>query len=417
MQYALASPFTRSEPSRLAGRTVLQIIPSLQAGGAERTTIDIAAALADVGARALVASTGGRLVSELQARGGIWVPFPADAKNPFAMAVNVRKLRDLIRSEQPAVVHAQSRAPAWVALGATRLTGTPFMTTYHGSYSGRHAIKLRYNSVMARGDIVLANSKFTRDAIATLYPFARDRVSLITPGVDLRAFAADNVGVARVEALREEWRIEPHQRIVLLAARLTDWKGHRVLIEAAARLRARPLSDLVFVLAGDPQGRDAYVAELDASVVRHGLGEIVKRVGHCADMPAALKAANLVVVPSIRPEAFGLSAVEAQAMGTPVIVSDLGAVPETVLAPPETSPEKRTGWRVPPNDPEALADAIETALLLGASAREAMSRRARQHVEAQFSRDGMTEATLAAYVAAIKCRVTSEAIASAPHAE
>ncbi len=409
MQPAFASPFTPAEPSRLAGRTVLQVIPSLQAGGAERTTIDIAAALAAVGARALVASTGGRLVSELQARGGIWVPFPADAKNPFAMANNVRKLRDLIGREGAAVVHAQSRAPAWVALGATRLTGTPFMTTYHGSYSGRHAIKLQYNSVMARGDVVIANSRFTRDAIATLYPFAGERVNVVSPGVDLRAFAADGVGVARVEALRAAWRIEPHQRIVLLAARLTDWKGHRVLIEAASLLQARPLADLVFVLAGDPQGRDAYVAELDADVARKGLGGVVRRVGHCADMPAALKAANLVVVPSTRPEAFGLSAVEAQAMGTPVVVSDLGAVPETVLAPPDVSADKRTGWRVPPNDPEALADAIETVLLLGASARDALSRRARQHVEAHFSRDRMTEATLDAYVAAIESRGAARA--------
>ncbi len=143
----------------LAGATVLQIIPSLDAGGAERTTIDIAGALAEAGGRALVASRGGRLVSELQARGGIWIPFPADAKNPAAMAWNVARLARLIRLERPAIVHARSRAPAWVALGATRLTGTPFMTTFHGAYGGTSALKLRYNSVMARGDVVIANSR------------------------------------------------------------------------------------------------------------------------------------------------------------------------------------------------------------------------------------------------------------------
>ena len=402
MQQSLASPFVHVAASPLAGRTVLQIIPSLQAGGAERIAIDIAGALADVGARALVATTGGRLISELQARGGIWVPFPADTKNPIAMAANVARLRRLIEQERPAVVHAQSRAPAWVALGATRLTRTPFMTTFHGSYSGRHAIKLQYNSVMARGDLVLANSHYTADLIARTYPWARDSVRVVWPGIDLRTFQPAAVDVARVEALRSAWGIAPDQRIVLLAARLTDWKGHRVLIAASALMRAAGLTDTMFVLAGDHQGRTGYVAELDALVADQKLGDIVKRVGHCADMPAALMAASLVVVPSTRPEAFGLSAVEAQAMGVPVVVSDLGAVPETVLAPPETTAEERTGWRVPAGDADALAQAIRAALDLGATARDAMAIRARLHVERNFANDRMTEATLDAYTAAIE---------------
>ena len=121
----------------LAGRTVLQIIPRLDAGGAERTTIDIAAALAEAGARALVACEGGRLVSELQAKGGVWIPFPAATKNPVKMALNVGSLSDIIRRERVDILHARSRAPAWVALGAARKTHTPYDTTYHGAYAGR----------------------------------------------------------------------------------------------------------------------------------------------------------------------------------------------------------------------------------------------------------------------------------------
>ena len=127
--------------SSLAGRTVLQIIPELDAGGAERTAIDVAAALVNAGARALVASEGGRLVSELQARGGLWIPFPAKTKNPLKMALNVRRLRELIRRERVDLVHARSRAPAWVALAAARKENVPFVTTYHGAYSGAGALK------------------------------------------------------------------------------------------------------------------------------------------------------------------------------------------------------------------------------------------------------------------------------------
>lgn len=332
-------PVQLSETSPLAGVTVLQIIPALEAGGAERTTVDVAAALAEAGARPLVATEGGRLVGELQAKGGIWVPFPANTKNPFAMALNVERLARLCRREGVQILHARSRAPAWVALGAARRLKLPFVTTYHGSYSGRTSVKVLYNSVMARGDVVIANSHYTAELIRRTHPDqAGGRITVIHRGTDLAAFTPSAVSAARVESLRRAWNVAPHERVVLLAARLTAWKGQRVLIEAAARLRDLGLTDIAVVLAGDPQGRTAYERELDALIEARGLTGIVRRVGHCADMPAAFRAASVVAVPSVEPEAFGRSAVEAQALGIPVVVSDLGAVPETVLAPPTSSP-------------------------------------------------------------------------------
>ena len=388
-----------AEISPLAGATILQIIPALEAGGAERTAVDVAGALAAAGARALVATEGGRLVGELQAKGGTWIPFPADTKNPLAMGLNVVKLARLCRREGVQLIHARSRAPAWVALGAARRLKLPFVTTYHGSYSGRTGVKVLYNSVMARGDVVIANSHYTADLIRSLHAEqAGDRIRVIHRGTDLSAFAPAAVPAERVQALRRAWGIAPHQRVVLLAARLTAWKGHRVLIEAAGCLRDQGIGDIAVILAGDAQGRETYERELDSLIAARGLTDIVRRVGHCADMPAAFRAASAVAVPSVEPEAFGRSAVEAQALGAPVIVSDLGAVPETVLAPPESEAARRTGWRVPPGDVEALARALTEALSLGASARDALARRARAHVEAQFSLERMLSATLDVYV-------------------
>jgi len=391
------APFGRSAAS-LAGRTVLQVIPRLDAGGAERTTIDIAGALVEAGARALVASEGGRLASDLQAVGGVLIPFPAAAKNPIAMFFNMRRLARLVIAERVDILHARSRAPAWVSLFAARIAERPLVTTYHGAYGGRSALKLRYNSVMARGDVVIANSHFTADSIKRAYPFAASKLLVIHRGTDLRAFSPINVERGRVARLREGWGVQPHERVVLLAARLTSWKGQKTLIDAAQLMKSRGLDDVRFVLAGDAQGRDGYVKELDALIAKHGLKGVVLRVGHCADMPAALLCASVVAVPSTEPEAFGRSAVEAQAMGAMVVVSDLGAVPETVLAPPNCAEEQRTGWRVPPADPAALADALQAALNLGASARESIAWRARAHVERNFSLSQMKDRTLAAYL-------------------
>jgi glycosyltransferase involved in cell wall biosynthesis len=396
----LTLPSTDTHP--LSGRTILQIIPDLDAGGAERTAVDIAKGLTDAGARALVATEGGRLVAELQAKGGVWLPFPAATKNPLAMALNIGRLARLCRDEGVELVHARSRAPAWVALAATRRLGLPFVTTYHGSYASRSTVKALYNSVMARGDVVIANSGYTAELILARHGFARERIRIVHRGTNFSAFAPAAVGPERIQALRKVWGVEPHQRIVLLPGRLTGWKGQRVLIEAARILRDGGDGDTAFILAGDPQGRDGYVRELDQQIAAANLKDRVKRVGHCADMPAALLCAAVVTVPSTEPEAFGRVAVEAQAMGAPVIVSDLGAVPETVLAPPQTLPSERTGWRVPAGDAAALAAALGEALALRPSARDALARRARLHVERHFSLETMVAQTLDVYCALLE---------------
>jgi glycosyltransferase involved in cell wall biosynthesis len=396
--------FSQQMVQPLSGKTILQIIPMLDAGGAERTTIDIAEGIAQAGARSLVATAGGRLVGELQAKGGLWIPFPAATKNPLAMALNVGRLAQILKAEKVDLVHARSRAPAWVALAACRLTGTGFMTTYHGAYSGLSAPKLLYNSVMARGEVVIANSHFTAERIQAQFRMNPTCLRVIHRGTNFETFSPDRVPPARVEKIRRGWLVAPEERVVLLAGRLTPWKGQKVLIRAAQVLRERGYRDLVFILAGDPQGRDGYVAEIDQLISENQLGGVVRRVGHVSDMPAALAASALVAVPSTSPEAFGRVAVEAQAMGVPVVVSNLGAVPETVLAPPQVRPDQRTGWRVAPDNPEELADAIAEAIDLMPSAFQQLADRARTHVMARFSLERMVSETLDCYSALLADR-------------
>jgi glycosyltransferase involved in cell wall biosynthesis len=387
----------RNSPDRLlAGRTVMQIIPDLNSGGAERSAIEIAEALAQAGARSLVASRGGRMVSELQSKGGLWLPFPAATKNPLSMFLNSVRLARLLSEEGVDILHARSRAPAWTAYYAARRAGARFVTTYHSAYSGSSPIKLRYNSIMASGDIVIANSEFIARRIAELHPEARDRIAVVPRGVDLRQFSPEAVEPERVEKLRIEWGVEPHHRVLLLPARLTARKGHFLLIEAARKLVAKGLSDIRFVFAGDARS-EAFKRDILQRIERQGLSNYVHAPGYCADMPAAYLAAAVVVAPSIEPEAFGRVAVEAQAMGVPVIVSDIGAAAEVVLAPPETPLPNATGRRVPANDAEALAEAIEEALALKASEREALSFRARSFVTDRYSIERMRQATLGLY--------------------
>ncbi|HEY8259650.1 MAG TPA: glycosyltransferase, partial [Methylosinus sp.] len=286
---------------------------------------------------------------------------------------------------------------------AARKAGARFVTTYHSVYGGDSAIKQRYNSIMAAGDVVIANSHFTARHIAALHPEAARRVRVVARGVDLRAFSPAAVEPARVERVRAGWGVAPHERVVLLPARLSARKGHLVLIEAAARLAADGLADVRFVCVGDAPNA-AFRQSVEAEIARAGLAGVVLLAGYCADMPAAYLAAAVAVAPSTTPEAFGRVAMEAQALGAAVVVSDLGAAVETVLAPPEAAPSEATGWRVPAGDADALAQAIRAALELRPSERDALTARARRHVQAHFSVERMCAATLDLYEALLEER-------------
>lgn len=394
----MRSPIRTTDPmaTTVSGKTVLQVIPALDTGGAERTTVDIAAALVAEGARALVVSAGGRMVPELEAVGARHLTLPVGRKSLLAFRENGASIADIVEREGVDLVHARSRAPAWASLWATRWTRTPFVTTYHGAYSQKSRLKGVYNGVMARGDVVIANSAFTADLVRRRHPFARNRIVVVHRGTDLAAFA-DADAEARGAELRRAWNVLPRQRVILHLARLTPWKGQTVLIEALARYAERDDRDWVAILAGDDQGRTDYRRELEALIERRGLDGKVKLVGHVEDVPAAMATASLAVVPSTEPEAFGRAAVEAQAAGVPVVVSDLGAVRETVLAPPEVARSERSGWRVPAGEAGPLAEAIYEALTSSRDVRREIGARGRAHVWGQFSLEAMKAKTLAVY--------------------
>jgi glycosyltransferase involved in cell wall biosynthesis len=387
--------------------TILQIIPELETGGAELSAIEIAEAVVRTGGRAIVLSEGGRMADRLAASGAELVTFPAATKNPWKIARNARAIENLAQRENVNLIHARSRAPAWSAFAAARRTKLPFVTTYHGIYNEKGRAKKLYNSIMARGDIVIANSRYTAGIVKQRYATPENRIRVIYRGVALEAFDPAIVSSERIQNLRQRWGVDDRQRIVLHAARLTRWKGQGDLIAAAARIRGR-VRDCVFILAGDAQGRDDYRDTLLKQISDAGVADIVKLVGHVDDMPAAFAAAHTAFVASIEPEAFGRAAAEAQAMACPVISTNIGAPPETVLAPPRVAPSERTGWLVPPGDIAAYETALLEALSLENAARATTGRRARAHVASAFSTLEMQRATLAVYDDLLKCEMAGK---------
>ncbi len=245
---------------------------------------------------------------------------------------------------------------------------------------------------------MIANSRYTADLIAARHRVPKDRIRVIYRGVDLAKFAPESISPARLARLRAAWGVSEDQPVVLQAARLTSWKGQPLVIEAARRLLAEHrLGDAVVVLAGDAQGRDVYRAELEGLIAAAGLEHRVKLPGHCDDMPAAFAIAQVAVIASTSAETFGRTSIEAQAMGCPVIVSDIGAAPETIL-PAGPGKQDFTGWIVPVRDDAAIAERIAEALGAAAATAGGARRRGRAAMSPPRSPcTSMQQATLAVY--------------------
>lgn len=385
-------------------KTILQVIPAMESGGAERTTLEMARAIIAAGGRAIVATSGGRMTQDLERAGAGVAILSVQSKNPLVIASNGARLADLIRSENADLIHARSRAPAWSALNAARRTGVAFVTTWHGAYRAGSPWKRFYNSAMARGDLVIANSAFTAETIRAVSD-PGNRLIVIPRGADTAEFDPQQVSAARREAMLEKWAISPGDGpVLLLPARLTDWKGHDVAIAALGLLAAASptgaRSDLRLIFAGDAQGREGYAASLLRGVMDLGLSRVIRLVGHCDDMPAAYAAADIVLSPSTRPEAFGRVAAEAGAMGRVVIAADHGGARETVV-------DGETGFLVAPGSAAALAAAIDRAIALRPEGRAAMGARARARIAANFSIAAMTAATISAYRSLLDARTVS----------
>ncbi len=367
--------------------SVLQVLPALGRGGAERGAVDVAIAIAEAGGRSVVASQGGVLEKELPRSDVEHVTLPLAAKNPFVMNRNIGYLKQVIEHFGINVVHARSRAPAWSAHAAARDAGVHFVTTFHGTYNLGGSLKWHYNAIMTKGDRVIAISHFIAEHIRAHYPMNPARLRIIPRGIDLRHFDPASVSAERVVGLATQWRIPEDVPLIMLPGRLTRWKGQGVLIEALAKL-----GDLDFICAivGSAEGNLAYQAELKQQIERLGLANRVLIKDHCDDMPAAYILADVVVSASTDPEAFGRVVSEAQAMGCPVVASNHGGAPEQLIV-------GRTGSLFRNGDADALAEALRGALSLSAEQRQRLAAEAMSHVHAQYAKDVMCARTLAVY--------------------
>lgn len=312
-------------------RTVLQILPALEAGGVERGTLEVAAELARRDYRSIVVSGGGRLVPELLARGSEHITLPVGKKSLTSLGL-IPKLTKLFQRERPAIIHARSRLPAWLAWFARRRLGgrrPAFVTTVHGSYSVN-----AYSRIMTRGERVIAVSGYIRDYILKNYPAVEaENIRLIHRGVSRRKYPHD---FKPAPAWREKWahaHPELQGRFILtLPARLTRLKGHEDFIRIIGQTLRAGLNAHGLIAGAAARKKRAYLSELQAKIRAAGLDRHITFLGHCDDMREVMSISDIVLSLARTPEAFGRTALEALALGVPVIAYDHGGAAEVLGA-------------------------------------------------------------------------------------
>jgi glycosyltransferase involved in cell wall biosynthesis len=383
-------------PRTLAGAAVLQIVPALREDPIARTAVNVAYTLLQSGARALIAADDGPLVAELKSVGGEWVPLVNASINPFILRKNARLLEHLIAAERIDIVHAQSIGGAWSANSAAAQIAVWLVTTLPDvpAVSG---LRAHWVGALARADRVITPSNYAATPIMARYRLPRERLTVIPRSIDTAAFDPAAVAPERIEALRKDWRVPRDTRILLVPGRVAPWNGQLILPNVARALLDAGVRGFVFVLAGETHRFRKYARFVAKEARAKGVEAQIRFTGHCRDMPAAFAVADTVVVPAIEPPVLGRVVAEAQAIGRPVVTSEIGVLPEHVVTPPEMPEDVRTGWLARPGDAQGFAHAIAAAFALDDSAYQAMVARARQFAEYMFSPASVATATRAVY--------------------
>ena len=371
--------------------------PSLHAGAADTGAVQLARILASAGHRPIVVSSGGRLVDDVTAAGATFIPMNVDSVNPIAIARNALALARIVRTERCDVIHAHARAPGWSAYYAAKRTGVPFLTSWYKGFRQQNLFKRAYNGVMARGDCVVAISDQIAELVVDRYKTPWDRITVIPASVDFERFDPARVSPARIDAVRSAWGVQPDTKIILVVGRMVRRKGHHVVVEAVRRLKEMGLKDFMCVFVGEDQGKSRYSGELWDQVLATGTTEVIRMAGPTDDLPAAFAAATVVVSAAIQPEGLQRAILEAEAMARPVVVSDLGAGPDAVLAPPAVADDRMTGLRFSAGDSVALATSLVRLFSLPPAARAAIGARGRAWVLANFNTAAAAEPTLRLY--------------------
>ena len=352
---------------------VLQLLPALNIGGVEKSTVEITKFLQMNGHKTVVVSGGGKFEREVTACGARHYTLPVGKKNPVTGFYCYKKLKEIIKKEKIDIVHARSRVPALIGYFAARHTGRIFITTAHGQYK-KHLISY----VMGWGRYVIVASDTMARHMKDTFGVAPRKLVVVPRGVDIGKFSF----LARAERSGKPLRIG-------MISRFTPIKGHIDFLKAMSYVY-RKMPNIEITMMGDiGTANPEYMKKIDFTVKRLRIDKVVKIKDSDEDVAEALSKLDIFVSANSQQEAFGRTVIEAQARGVPVVATRVGGVAENIV-------DGVTGLLCEPMEGSDMAEKI-LKLARDQKFAASIAEGGRKSVEGQFALDKVLGMTLDIY--------------------
>ena len=294
---------------------VIQLLPELNEGGVERGVVETNREFQKLGHKSHVVSAGGHMAETIKIDGGCHYTLDICSKNIISAPSRILKLRKLLNSVNPEIIHARSRIPAWLSHFANRKSRRPFVTTVHGLNSVNG-----YSKIMTSGDRVICVSEVIRDYIMQHYHISPKVIRVVQRGVDMDQFSPEKVDREKVSSLRSKLGLDG-KFIVTSVGRITWLKDYETFIQSMARVCKNTPEAVGLIVGGYRKDKAEYFNSLKKIVSDLKMENHILFAGNQEDMLSVYALSDIIVNASLKMGNMGRTVVEALALGKPVMAT------------------------------------------------------------------------------------------------
>jgi len=365
---------------------LVQIVPSLESGGVERGTVDVANFLAEKKIKNFIITSGGKMIKELDDNFTHVHQLPVVSKNFFSYPFIASKINQFIKANNINLVHVRSRGPAWM-INLMSKNNIKTISTFHNVYGGNSYLKKMYNKGLSKMDHLVAISDYVKETIVQKYNIAEEYISVINRGIDTEYFN-QTIEYTKSDDFLHTHQIDISKKIILFPARVTSWKGQLEFIDVIKKI---DIQNLLVLFAGDTKN-ESYTKLVQDKINKDNLTNTCKtlRSVNQDEMRILYQVADLSVSFPLRAEGFGRTISESLYSNTPVLAFDYGGVKNQL--------ENLSNlFKSKPHDYKSLPNKIEVLLNLTDDQKKEALLNAQSVIERNFSKKNMVNKYLELY--------------------
>ena len=365
---------------------LVQIVPSLDSGGVERGTVDVANFLAQKQIKNFIITSGGKMIKELDDNFVHVHQLPVSSKNFFSYPSIARKIYKFIQANNINLVHVRSRGPAWM-INFMSKNNIKTISTFHNVYGGNSFIKKMYNKGLSKMDHLIAISDYVKETVIQKYNITNKNILVINRGIDTEYFNQPINNTYKEDFINRH-QIDKSKKIILFPARLTRWKGQLEFVDVIKKITTE---SILVLFAGDTKN-DSYAKQLREKINKSNLNDTFKILGSInrEEMRLLFDIADLSLSLPLRAEGFGRTISESLYSGTPVIAFNYGGAKNQLE-------HLSDFFKLTPQDYGSLPNKIDLLLNLSNNQKVKIFQNVKTVIENNFSKENMVNQYLEFY--------------------